>query len=278
MLTKTDYPDLIPQLLQIAEQAATAILEVYNSDDFGVETKSDDSPLTRADKAAHDVICAGLAKLSPNTPILSEEAANIPFDERQQWQQYWLIDPLDGTKEFIKRNDEFTVNIALIKHGFPVIGVVLVPVSGVVYYAAEGMGAYKRSNKTSDAVKISVRPWQHDNLIVAGSRSHGSQALEDFMSCLGKNIKRISIGSSLKMCLVAEGKADIYPRLGLTSEWDTGAAQCVVEQAGGSLTNLAQERLPYNTKDSLLNPYFLTFSQTHEDWLSCLAAYQQAKP
>ncbi len=271
-MNTADYARLLPALVTIAEQAADAILAVYHSDDFAVETKGDDSPLTRADKASHEIICQALAELTADIPILSEEAADIPYSERQQWQTYWLIDPLDGTKEFIKRNDEFTVNIALIHQGFPVIGVVLVPVTGVVYYAASGTGAYKRATANAEAEKIQVRPWQSGQLSIAGSRSHGSGALEDFMSCLG-DIKRMSIGSSLKMCLVAEGKADLYPRLGLTSEWDTAAAQCVVEEAGGQLTNLARERLPYNGKDSLLNPYFLTFSQTHPDWLSCLEAY-----
>jgi len=270
-----DYAALLPDLLTLAEQAAEAILSVYHSDDFEVEQKSDNSPLTRADRAAHDVICAGLAKLTPDCPILSEESTCIAYTERQQWSQYWLIDPLDGTREFIKRNDEFTVNIALIEDQKPVIGVVLVPVTGVVYYAAKNHGAYKRLDSDSLAEKIQVSAWPDQQIRVAGSRSHGNQALQDFMGCLGDDVQRISMGSSLKMCLVAEGAADIYPRLGLTSEWDTGAAQCVVEQAGGQLTTLDLHPLKYNTKDSLLNPYFLTFSEPHPNWLGCLAAYQK---
>ena len=247
----------------LAKQAGEKILEIYNTE-FSVEEKDDKSPLTAADMASHNTIVAGLTALTPDIPVLSEESAKIPYEERASWSTYWLIDPLDGTKEFIKRNGEFTVNIALIHDGVPVLGVVHVPVSGVTYAACEGKGAIKETPGEGEQ-PISVRKLPDGPIAVVGSRSHQGDSLKAFLDKLGDH-EIISMGSSLKICLVAEGAADVYPRLGLTSEWDTAAAHCVVEQAGGSLTDLEMNRLRYNTKDSLLNPFFFVFGDDSRDW------------
>jgi len=259
---------LLKAVNEIAEAAAKRIMEVYVTD-FDVEHKADKSPLTEADMAAHHTIVQGLKEITPDLPILSEESAKITFAERQQWQRYWLVDPLDGTREFVKRNGEFTVNIALIDNHKPILGVVYVPVTGVNYYASIDMGAFKVEPNQS-AIRITTRACPSDRLIVAGSRSHGSPQLEKFLALLNMEVDVVSIGSSLKSCLVAEGKADIYPRFGLTSEWDTAAAQCVVEQAGGYLTDMELKPLRYNTKESLLNPHFLVFGDANKEWANYL--------
>jgi len=251
------------ELLNIARAAGQAILEVYHQD-FSVQHKGDSSPLTAADLASHRVIVQRLAELEPDTPILSEEGADIPYSTRGQWQRYWLIDPLDGTREFVKRNGEFTVNIALIVDGRPVVGVVHVPVTGVSYVGQSGQGAWK-VDASGETTPIRVRQKRQAIAQVAGSRSHAGDSLQLFLERLGAH-EIVSMGSSLKLCLVAEGIADIYPRLGPTSEWDTAAAQAVVEAAGGLVTDTQLEPLRYNTKDSLLNPFFLVFGDRSEDW------------
>ena len=215
--------------------------------------------------ASHKTICNGLAKLTPNIPILSEESAEIPYQTRQTWSQYWLIDPLDGTREFIKKNGEFTVNIALIENQRPIMRVVYVPVTKLCYFAAKNNGAYKLEPGQS-AVKIQTKSTTTEYFTVAGSRSHGTEQQRMFFDSLGDNVEIIAIGSSLKICLVAEGKVDIYPRFGPTSEWDTAAAQCLVEEAGGIITNTDFIPLSYNTKDSLLNPSFLVIADQDFDW------------
>jgi 3'(2'), 5'-bisphosphate nucleotidase len=260
-------PASLDDLLQLAHQAGDAILAIYNTD-FEVEHKQDNSPLTAADTAAHHLIVSTLEKLTPDIPVLSEESSKVPFSTRQQWQRYWLIDPLDGTREFVKRNGEFTVNIALIEGQIPTLGVVHAPVLGTTYYGVRGEGAWKmeadrpaRSIRVTDQCAKPVR--------VAGSRSHAGDSLLRFLEQLGDH-ELVSMGSSLKLCLVAEGKADIYPRLGPTSEWDTAAAQAVVEAAGGRVTTLDMQPLEYNTKDSLLNPYFLVFGDHARNWTDYL--------
>ncbi len=250
-------------LLTIAKAAGDAILEIYRQD-FAVEHKGDESPLTAADLASHRTIAQGLGELDPDTPLLSEEGADIPFEQRRGWSRYWLIDPLDGTREFVKRNGEFTVNIALIENGVPTLGVVHVPVSGVSYVGIRDEGAWKLDAE-GNAVEISVDGQLQRPVRVAGSRSHAGDSLKRFLERLGDH-RIVSMGSSLKLCLVAEGSADIYPRLGPTSEWDTAAAQAVVEAAGGRVTDTALQPLRYNTKESLLNPHFLVFGDPHEDW------------
>jgi 3'(2'), 5'-bisphosphate nucleotidase len=251
------------RLLDIARKAGQAILEVYDQD-FSVEHKEDSSPLTAADLASHRAIVQGLGELEPDTPVLSEEGADIPFATRSRWMRYWLIDPLDGTREFVKRNGEFTVNIALIEKGVPTVGVVHIPVSGISYVGQAGRGAWKvDAENQPSAIHVSTpvrRPVR-----VAGSRSHAGDSLKLFLERLGEH-QIVSMGSSLKLCLVAEGAADVYPRLGPTSEWDTAAAQAVVEAAGGMVTDTQLAPLRYNTKDSLLNPDFLVFGDASENW------------
>lgn len=254
---------LLDAVNDLARDAGRRILEIYHTD-FDVEHKDDRSPLTAADMAAHNAIVAGLQVIDAGTPVLSEESAGVPFPERSQWRRYWLIDPLDGTREFVKRNGEFTVNIALIQDGEAVLGVVHVPVSGVSYYACRGRGAF-RQNADQAPEPIHVRDQAGEPLMVAGSRSHAGDSLKRFLGNLGE-YEIISMGSALKLCLVAEGKADVYPRLGPTSEWDTAAAQCVVEEAGGRVTDTEMNTLRYNTKDSLLNPFFLVFGDKTRDW------------
>ena len=259
--------DYLDDVRQLAKQAGEKILEVYGTE-FSVEDKDDKSPLTAADLASHNAIVAGLNALTPDIPVLSEEDAKIPFETRAAWQTYWLIDPLDGTKEFIKRNGEFTVNIALIRDGEPVLGVVYVPVSGVTYAACEGRGSIKEVPGEGEQ-PIHVRKLSEGPVAVVGSRSHQGDSLKAYLEKLG-NHEIVSMGSSLKICLVAEGAADVYPRLGLTSEWDTAAAHCVVVQAGGRLTDLEMKPLRYNTKDSLLNPFFFVFGDESRDWSAYL--------
>jgi len=258
---------ILDSIVELAQEAGRRIMKFYKQD-ISIEHKEDRTPLTEADMAAHNAIVAGLSVLTPDIPILSEESANIPFYERSQWDSYWLVDPLDGTREFIKRNGEFTVNIALIRDHRPVLGVIVVPVSGLCYYACDGQGSYKQK-PDSKSEEIKVRPYSPKHLVIAGSRSHSSDKLGEFLANIGEHVL-ISMGSSLKSCLVAEGKADIYARFGPTSEWDTAAAHCIVEQAGGNLTDMQMQTLRYNTKDSLLNPPFLVIGDNSHDWSAYL--------
>lgn len=254
--------ELAEQVNNISKAAGESILEIYHSD-YEVENKEDDSPLTAADMASHKQIMQGLQSLGGDIPILSEESSKISWQERQQWQTYWLVDPLDGTKEFIKKNGEFTVNIALIHQHKPVLGSVYVPATDTAYLAATGFGAFKEDK--SGRTIISTRKTTGEHFAIAGSRSHGSEAQQTFMQRLG-DAEIMAIGSSLKFCLVAEGKVDMYPRFGLTSEWDTAAAHCVVEQAGGIVTDTKLEPLLYNNKESILNPHFLVIGDPEYNW------------
>ena len=265
-MSDNNYDDICALLgpaTDIAKLAGRHIMEIYEGG-FSVEQKGDQTPLTEADMAAHEVIEAGLRELTPELPILTEESAKIPFEERQRWRRYWLVDPLDGTREFIKRNGEFTVNIALVDDHEPVLGVVYAPVLGVIYYACRGQGAFKR-DAMHDPEPIRARRWDGGCITVAGSRSHRGHSLDRFLVNIGE-YEFITMGSALKTCLVAEGTAHIYARLGPTSEWDTAAAQCVLEEAGGHLTDTAMQALRYNTKDDLLNPHFFAYCDTEEDW------------
>lgn len=249
---------------EIARTASRAILQVYESD-FSIANKQDSSPLTEADLASHAAITEGLRKLTPDIPVLSEESVSVPFAERSKWGRYWLVDPLDGTKEFIKRNGEFTVNIALIDGHKAVLGVVHIPVSDTCFYAAAGVGAFKVQGEQAPQ-KLATRRVDPQRIVVSGSRSHGGDTLEAFTAKLPGDVTLISRGSSLKLCLVAEGAADIYPRFGLTSEWDTAAAQCVVEQAGGTVTDTQFRPILYNAKEDILNPHFLVIGDPAYDW------------
>jgi len=258
---------LIDPVVTLAIDAGRKILEVYSSD-FEVQSKDDDSPLTQADLASHHCIVAGLEALTPEIPIISEESELPDFAERSQWDRYWIIDPLDGTKEFVNRNGEFTVNIALIDHQKPVFGVVHVPVQDKTYWGCEGLGA-KRQNADGSIESIQISTSSSVPVRVVGSRSHRSSSLDTYLEKLG-NHDMIPMGSSLKFCVIAEGGADLYPRLGLTSEWDTAAAQAVVEQAGGSVVTLDGKPMKYNTKDDILNPYFFVIGAANKDWLALL--------
>ncbi len=262
---------LLPDCLDCARRAGQAIMTVYASE-FSVAHKDDDSPLTRADLASHHVIVDTLQALTPGLPVLSEESALIDWDTRQQWQRYWLVDPLDGTKEFVKRNGEFTVNIALIDQHRPVLGVVLAPVLNTYWFAVSGVGAQRLQTDSlqhvasmAQAEAISVRLPPATPPVVIASRSHASAQLQQYLQRLPAH-EIVSVGSSLKFCRVAEGSADLYPRLGPTSEWDTAAAQAVVEQAGGCVLTAAGTALDYNRKASLLNPHFLVIGDRHHGW------------
>lgn len=256
--------DLSEICIQAAIEAGKAIIEVYNSDDFGIETKGDNSPLTKADKRANDIIINYLNKTA--IPVLSEEEKDIPYTERSKWDKFWLVDPLDGTKEFIKRNGEFTVNIALIDNNVPVMGVVYVPVSGELYFGQQGKGAVKYENAAagiakSKAISLPVHEKREKYTVVA-SRSHLSDDTQKFIHDLEKKhgkLDFISKGSSLKICMIAEGRADIYPRLGPTMEWDTAAGNAVILGMGGRIIRYDNNLdLTYNKKE-LLNPYFIVY-------------------
>lgn len=241
------------ELLELAKKAAIEagekIMEIYNSGDFGVEAKADNSPLTLADKASHNVIVEYLQ--STEIPILSEEGRDIPFEERKNWDYFWMLDPLDGTKEFVKKNGEFTVNIALIHKSSVVLGVVYTPVIGDLYWALKGEGAFKNDQ----AIQVMAFNMT-DSLSVVASRSHLNAETQAFLELLNEP-KIVSKGSSLKFLMVAEGGAHLYPRYAPTMEWDTAAAQIIVEEAGGKvlIANTTEEVI-YN-KHNLLNPHFL---------------------
>ena len=261
----SDPAELLPGVLDAVAAASTAILEVYTSA-HNVEYKADESPITRADRAAHDVLAARLALLAPGIPMLSEEAeAAHAFAVRRDWHELWLVDPLDGTREFIGRNGEFTVNVALVRNHVPVLGVVAAPALGLTYYAATGHGAFCSDGKSAPR-PIHARA-AADPLVVVGSRSHRGDSLDALLARLGPHELR-PMGSALKICLVAEGAADFYPRLGPTSEWDTAAAQAVLELAGGALTTLDGSPLRYNARDTLLNPHFIAYGDSARNWPS----------
>lgn len=267
-------PAFARQIGEIARAAGAAIMAVYQSD-FAVQIKADASPLTAADLAAQQVILAGLTELDPLLPVLSEEAKALPWSERQHWSRYWLVDPLDGTREFVKRNGEFTVNIALIDQQQSVLGVVLAPVTGELYVAERGQGAWLQVKADGEWQRIKTRPLKQPAL-VAGSRSHGGPQSALLQQLVGSDYELVPLGSSLKFCLVARGAADVYLRLGLTSEWDTAAAQCVLDEAGGAVLDLAGHPFRYNRGESLLNPEFLAVGDGKIDWAARLQAAVQS--
>ena len=248
-------PCTLNLICDLARKAGAAILDIYDGD-HSVEYKDDKSPLTAADKAAHAVIVAGLKELTPEIPILSEEGRDIPYEQRKEWPRFWLVDPLDGTKEFIKRNGEFTVNIALIEGQQPVAGVVYVPVQDTLYWGGKGQGAFKQEAQGQPEAIAVRQPDLEKGLTVVMSRSHPSPELAEYLETIPV-ADALSVGSSLKLCAVAEGRADLYPRLGPTMEWDTAAGQAVVEGAGGTVRRYpADGPLQYN-KSNLLNPFFI---------------------
>jgi 3'(2'), 5'-bisphosphate nucleotidase len=248
---------LIYKLIAIAKEAGEAILEVYNSD-FDYQMKEDSSPLTKADTISHNIISKKLKELTPEIPILSEEDSDIPFEIRSKWIKYWLIDPLDGTKEFIKKNGEFTVNIALIENCRPILGVIFMPVSSETFWGSKGNGSfYIKNNKI---VQMNVtKDKNNDFLKIATSRSHPSNDLDNFLKRFSR-YEIIKAGSSIKFCLVALGKADIYPRLSPTCEWDIAAGHAIAENAGATLINIDGSEVLYNRKESYLNNSFFVFN------------------
>jgi 3'(2'), 5'-bisphosphate nucleotidase len=263
-----DLAGLLEKVEKLARAAGVEIMEIYHGKDFGETSKADDSPLTLADLASHKTIVEGLSKLEPRYPVLSEEAADISYAERSQWKRYWLVDPLDGTKEFLKRNGEFTVNIALVENGVPILGVVYAPVLDVCYYAARGVGAFVEREK--GAVRP-IRAVAHDDdmaIKVVASRSHSDERTTALLNKLGKH-ECISMGSSLKLCLVAEAAAHFYPRLGPTMEWDTAAAHAVVNEAGGIVCDTSQIALRYN-KEDMHNPEFMVLASSNTALLRLL--------
>jgi 3'(2'), 5'-bisphosphate nucleotidase len=267
-----DYHSHLLKAIQAAIEAGQAILEVYGTD-FTVEYKQDQSPLTLADRRSNDAIARRLKAVG--LPILSEEGKNIDYDQRRHWHRLWVVDPLDGTKEFIKRNGEFTVNIALVERGRPVLGVILVPAKEILYFAASGVGAYKlehasRLEKPGEVIsleglvnkaqKLPLSGSKTSRLTIVGSRSHVTPELEAYVAEKRRqhgDIEYVSAGSSLKFCLVAEGRADIYPRLGPTMEWDTAAGQAISENSGAQVLGYETNApLTYN-KENLLNPWYI---------------------
>lgn len=256
-------------IIAISMKAGEEIMDVYNSD-FAVENKEDQSPLTLADKKSHEVIASELSRLFPKIPVLSEEGQHLPYEERKGWEYLWVVDPLDGTKEFVKRNGEFTVNIALVHKGYPVLGVIYAPVLQTIYFAKEGEGSFKIEGLDTANVQDAAK-WMskaetlsslelNEEMAAVASRSHMSAETEEYINEVKKKYGDVTItsaGSSLKLCLVAEGKADVYPRFAPTMEWDTAAGQAIVEQAGGKVIQTdSKERLSYN-KENLLNPWFI---------------------
>lgn len=264
---------LLESVRRIARRASEAILEIYADLDrtgaIDVQRKEDASPLTAADLAAHRIIVEELRALTPQVPILSEEAADVPFALRSTWDRLWLVDPLDGTKEFLSRNGEFTVNIALIEGGRPIVGCVTVPVTGEEYVGARGLGAFRGNSDAAALQPIHIAAQAHSPLRVLGSRSHGNPALQSFLDRIGPHTM-LAIGSSLKFCRLAEGAADLYPRLGPTSEWDTAAGQAVLEAAGGRVVRLDGDALCYNRRAQLLNPHFVAMGSYDPSWIDQL--------
>lgn len=259
---------LLREVEKICRRAGEAILGIYDQVAPEVTYKDDASPLTAADLASHRILAAGLAELAPDIPMLSEEGSEMPYEERRSWRRFWLVDPLDGTKEFIKRNGEFTVNVALVDGGVPVLGVVHCPTRGRTYLAARGAGARRRDGD-GEPRPIRAAGSGSEELVIVASRSHAGPELAAFLAALPEH-RLTSMGSSLKLCLVAEGSADFYPRLAPTMEWDTAAAHAVVLEAGGRVFDTAGAPLSYN-KEDLLNPHFLVSGERPVPWEAALA-------
>ncbi len=264
--SKSAPPSFLEGAAIVAYKAGRAVLDIYSKDDLGTTVKEDSSPLTLADAASHRIICEGLTKLTPSIPVLSEESSPVPFGERRRWGSYWLVDPLDGTKEFIKRNGEFTVNIALISCeggvASPALGIVLAPALGLCYWAEAGKGAFKTKN--GKTARICVAPYTGGKVDIVGSRSHAGAEQDAFVKKID-DAEFKGVGSSLKLCLVADGTAHLYPRFGPTMEWDIAAAQCIVEEAGGLVTDLKGAPLRYN-KEDMTNPPFIVTGNPPFPW------------
>lgn len=266
-----DLSHLLPKVIDIARAAGQVILDIYQQRNYEKFTKSDDTPVTSADIAAHKLIMERLPQLAPDIPVLSEEDADIELEQRSQWSRYWLVDPLDGTQEFIARSGDFATIIALVENNHPVMGVVYAPVSGVVYYAYQGKGAWKIPDM-DESIRIHCHRHElpNQNITVAISRR---QDINRITACMSqqRNYELIPLGSAaLKACLVAEGSADCYLRLGPTGEWDTAATQCIVEEAGGKILNTQLGPLSYNLRETLENPNFIVIGDTQLPWSDIL--------
>jgi 3'(2'), 5'-bisphosphate nucleotidase len=260
-----DLEALRGEVATVARGAGEAIMAVY-AGDFAVERKADRSPLTQADLAAHRHIVAALGVLTPELPVLSEESAHIPWSQRRTWRRYWLVDPLDGTREFVKRNGEFSVNIALIEDGEPVLGVLHAPARGDMVHAVRGGPALRET--LAGPRQLEVRA-SDGPLRVAGSRSHGDPRLAGFLERAGPH-ELVPLGAALKFCLLAGGEVEVYLRYGQTCEWDTAAGQCIVESAGGAVLDLSLQPMRYNQRDTLLNPDFIAVAERHGRWRAWL--------
>lgn len=245
-------------MIGIAREAGDAIMAVYKGPAFEITYKDDRSPLTQADLASHRIIDQDLRNLNPAWPVLSEESEETPYEQRSTWQYYWLVDPLDGTKEFLRRNGEFTVNIALMHNNTPILGVVYAPAIDKMYFAAENVGAFRMDGDQPTSIQTQAVPGKTFRVVASRSHSSENESFEQFTGGTA-DYELVSMGSSLKFCLVAEGSADVYPRTGPTMEWDTAAAHAIVEQAGGSVTDLDGKPLQYN-KPLLRNPGFVVRS------------------
>ena len=249
MLKEIELEDIVA----IAQEAGNAIMEIYKRD-FTISYKDDESPLTEADLKANEIICTELKKLYPKIPIMSEENKQTAYEVRKMWEYYWCIDPIDGTKEFIKKNGEFTVNIALIYKRIPVLGVVYAPAIDEMYKAKKGEGSFKNEKK----LPLTINKNTKEKLFVVASKSHLSEQTQEFIDALeSKNVEQVSKGSSLKLCMVAEGIADIYPRLAPTMEWDTAAAHAIVLESGKRVFQYARDEEVIYNKENLLNPWFI---------------------
>lgn len=259
---------LLNDVVSLAKQAGKQVLNIYQSD-FTVEYKTDKSPITVADLASHECICQGLSFLTPDLPIISEESVPASFQKRRFWEKYWLIDPLDGTKEFLEKNGEFTINIALIEQHKPSLGVIFVPSANICYFAQRGQGAYKQIGQTQPEVIFS-RAWKEAQPITAViSRRHGMEELKKFLAQFSR-LNLLNCGSALKFCWVAEGLADIYPRFSPTFEWDTAAGQCILTEAGGLVVDNTGQELQYNMSSSLQTANFLAIADKRHHWLHYL--------
>jgi len=262
MFTNKELKSLITEINQISCEAGNIIRKYFNSN-YEVELKHDKSPVTTADIAANNYIEEQLSKLTPDIPRISEESENTSYQERKHWQTFWLIDPLDGTREFVKNRPDFTVNIALVHQQQPILGSIYLPMADQLYYATSGDHSY-RQDQANNPSEIHVAKDLESIPRICGSRYHTGESMQTFLNAVGEH-ELIARGSSIKSCLIAEGSAHIYPRFGPTWEWDTAAAQCIIVQAGGHLTTLDMQALTYN-KESLLNPQFLAFASKEHNW------------
>lgn len=258
--------ELLPQVKQIARQAGDAIMDIYENGDFTLYQKSDESPVTSADYAANEILMAELNKLTPDIPVISEESEMLALAQRASWPRYWLLDPMDGTQEFVSRSGDFAVNIALVENGWPVLGVIYWPTRKIWYYATKGDGAFKQDAKQSKQIKVTQDHNSLSELRIAVSRVQKEETVAQFL-IEPNQYKRVELGScSLKSCLIAEGLADFYLRIGPTGEWDTGASHCILNEAGGNIVDAEFNPLTYNQRETLANPDFLVLGDQAINW------------